>query len=63
MSNVRLKIWSFNSAKTHAKEICDEVNKFLSDPNIIVEPADIQVLPDDFTVVNVVYKLNKKVSK
>jgi len=63
MSNARIKIFSFNSAKTTADDISKIVNNFLENPNIIVDPADIEFIPDEYTTINVRYTLRKSRDK
>jgi len=63
MSNTRVKIFSFNSCKTFSKEMEDEVNAFLERPDIIVDPADVEFIPDEYTTFKVVYTLRKTTNK
>ena len=63
MSNARLKIFAFDSAKFTSDQIEDEVNKFLERKDISVDTADVEMMPDDTTIVKIVYKLRKGTNK
>lgn len=63
MSNVRIKIFAFDSTKQTTSQIEDELNNFLERTDISVETSDIVVMPDDTTIVTVVYKLRKSAYK
>ena len=63
MSNARIKIFSFNSTKMTADQIAEIVNKFLENPDIDVETADIEFLPDEYTTISVRYTLRKSRNK
>lgn len=61
MSNSRLKIFSFKSDTIKENQIENTVNEFLQRPEVIAEPGDIIMLPDDYTIVYITYKLRKKI--
>ena len=63
MSNTRIQIFSFISCKTTADQMSEIVNEFLQDPNINVDPADVEFLPDDVTTISVCYTLRKSRNK
>lgn len=63
MSNTRIKIFSFNSAKKTTLQIETEVNEFLSRPEIIADPDDVEFIPDEFTTINIRYTLRKNKNK
>ncbi len=63
MSNTRIQIFSFISCKTTADQMSEIVNEFLQDPNINVDPADVEFLPDDVTTISVCYTLRKTSNK
>jgi len=63
MSNVRIKIFSFDSTVSFPKDMEFVVNNFLSDPNIIAEPENINFIPDAFTTISITYKLRKGANK
>lgn len=60
MSNSRVKIFSFDSTKIKAEEIEKTINEFLERPEVIVDPQDIILHPDDYTVVYISYFLRKE---
>jgi len=59
MSNVRLKIFAFDSAKFTSDQIETKVNEFLERKDITVTTTDIDLIPDDTTIVKIIYKLRK----
>lgn len=64
MSNTRIKIFCFESTKVTSEQIENEVNNFLSKPEIITTPDDIVVtISDDYTTIDIRYKLGKTSDK
>lgn len=54
-----LKIFSFDATKYTSRQMEDEVNEFLQRPEVLAEPENITVHPDDFVIVTIIYKLKK----
>lgn len=63
MSDIRIKLFAFDSAKITEKQMEDEINNFLSGKDIIVDPVDIEFIPAETSTFKIVYKLRKSGQK
>lgn len=58
-----IKIFSFDATKYTSVQMEDEVNNFLQRPEVIAEPENITIHPDEFVIVTIIYKLRKSHTK
>ena len=64
MSDIRIKLFSFNSQKSTTDDIESIVNAFLKKNEIIIlDTADIEIISDDYSIIKIVYKLRKSTDK